>query len=127
MTDFQSQSLCVKVLKMILLDRFKGIEGLSAILLNKNNINRIALISHDWHFLRVVAKLKEIGLAVVPAPMGLKRSSANALSFLPNASELVKFSRAMHEWLGIWAGQFGVINQAVPILELSLIDKPKLS
>lgn len=81
---------------------------LSALLLNAHNVRRIALVSNAWHLPRAVAKFEAAGLSVVPAPMGFSRSTTDVYAFLPSADALSSTSRALHEWLGILAGQFGV-------------------
>ena len=81
---------------------------LSAQLLNDHNIKRIALVSNAWHLPRAVTKFEAAGLSVVPAPMGFSRSTNDVYAFLPSAGALSATSRALHEWLGILAGQFGV-------------------
>ncbi len=81
---------------------------LSALLLNAHNVRRIALVSNAWHLPRAVTKFEAAGLSVVPAPMGFSRSTNDVYAFLPSAGALSATSRALHEWLGILAGQFGV-------------------
>ena len=81
---------------------------LSALLLNAHNVRRIALVSNAWHLPRAVAKFEAAGLSVVPAPMGFSRSANDVYAFFPSAGALSATSRALHEWLGILAGQFGV-------------------
>lgn len=81
---------------------------LSALLLNSHNVRRIALVSNAWHLPRAVAKFEAAGLSVVPAPMGFSRSANDVYAFFPSAGALSATSRALHEWLGVLAGQFGV-------------------
>ncbi len=81
---------------------------LSANLLNDQNIKRVALVSNAWHLPRAVAKFEAAGLSVVPAPMGFSRTTTNVYALLPSAGALSTTNRALHEWLGILAGQFGV-------------------
>ncbi len=80
----------------------------SAKLLNDHNIKRVALVSNAWHLPRAVAKFEAAGLSVVPAPMGFSVSTTDVYAFLPSAGGLSATNRALHEWLGILAGHFGV-------------------
>ena len=82
---------------------------LSASLMKEQGVKRIALVSHAWHLPRAVANFEAVGLEVVPAPMGFSRSTVDAFAFLPSASALAASSRALHEWLGIFASRIGAV------------------
>ncbi|WP_319245311.1 YdcF family protein [uncultured Propionivibrio sp.] len=82
---------------------------LSAQILKRHDIQRIALVSNAWHLPRAVANFEAAGLTVVPAPMGFSVSTNDFGGFLPSANALSVSSRVFHEWLGIMASHFRAI------------------
>ncbi len=82
---------------------------LSAQMLKRHNIQRIALVSNAWHLPRATANFEAAGLTVVPAPMGFSVSTNDFGAFLPSANALSVSSRALYEWLGIMASHFRAI------------------
>lgn len=74
---------------------------LSARLLQKDGISRIALISNVWHLPRALAHFEQAGLEVLPAPIRFSVVQELSLSdFVPHAGALARSSRAIQEWLG---------------------------
>lgn len=81
----------------------------SAVLLKAAGIERIALVTHGWHMVRAARDFEQVGLQVLPAPMGFKGGQARRLyRVLPRASALADSSLALHEWLGILAQRMGL-------------------
>lgn len=78
---------------------------LSAAMLRHEGISRIVLVSHAWHLPRAVARFEAAGLDVLPAPTAFSLPPTDAGALLPGAAALAASSRALHEWLGILAGQ----------------------
>lgn len=74
----------------------------SAVLLGRENIRRIVLVTHAWHMPRAVETFTAAGFEVVPAPMAyMSARPITPLDFLPRAKSLKDSSRALHEWIGI--------------------------
>jgi uncharacterized SAM-binding protein YcdF (DUF218 family) len=75
---------------------------LSAPLLKRDGVRRVALVSHAWHLRRAAPLFEAQGLSVIPA--GIRFSSIlidSALDLLPTPAGLRDSSFALHEWLGI--------------------------
>jgi uncharacterized SAM-binding protein YcdF (DUF218 family) len=75
---------------------------LSAPLLHKSGVQRIALVTHAWHLRRAVPLFEAQGLGVVPA--GIQFSSTRVddiFDLLPTPAGLRDSAFALHEWLGI--------------------------
>lgn len=82
----------------------QGNAQLSAPMLKAAGVQRIALVTHGWHMVRVAHLFRLQGLEVFPAPMGLTPPPSQRWQrVLPRASALVDSSLALHEWLGILA------------------------
>ncbi len=74
----------------------------SAIILEKNNIQAIYLVSQAWHMPRAELMFRHAGFTVIPAPTGFPTSyRTDLLSFLPSAEALLKSKILMHEIIGI--------------------------
>lgn len=76
--------------------------SLSAALLRRAGVSRIALVSHQSHLVRAVPLFQQQGLRVVPAPTlldGPRRYELDAI--LPSAGSLSRSTAALHEHLGI--------------------------
>ncbi len=75
----------------------------SAILLKREGITRIYLVSHAWHLSRAMPEFEKQGLTVIAAGTGYHHSSSGLYSFLPSAAALHDSYFALHEWLGrVW-------------------------
>lgn len=75
---------------------------LSAPLLEKSGVRRVALVTHAWHLRRAVPRFRAQGLEVVPAGTQFARTDIDDLfDLLPAPAGLRDSSFALHEWLGI--------------------------
>ncbi len=75
---------------------------LSAPLLEKSGVRRVALVTHAWHLRRAVPRFEAQGLAVVPAGTQFARTDLDGIrDLLPTPAGLRDSSFALHEWLGI--------------------------
>ncbi len=69
--------------------------------LSAKGIQRIALVTHDWHMQRSVMQFEAAGFEVFPAPMGYTQPPLRwDTDFLPSAGGLLGSQRVLHEWLG---------------------------
>ena len=75
---------------------------LSASLLKRDGVRRVALVSHAWHLKRAVPLFEAQGLEVVPAGIQFSLTGIkDALDLLPTPAGLRDSTYALHEWLGI--------------------------
>lgn len=75
---------------------------LTAQLLRKEGITRIALVTHAWHMPRSLRQFEAAGLQVTPAPMGFIRSDVTPLlQWMPSGKGLRETGWIIHEWLGL--------------------------
>src|SRR5512139_3738887 len=75
---------------------------LSAPLLKKDGVRRVALVTHAWHLRRAVPLFEAQGLEVVPAGIQISRTRIeDAFDLLPTPAGLRDSTFALHEWLGI--------------------------
>lgn len=76
----------------------------SYVLLNKEKIHRIILVTQAMHMARAVEQFRNSGFQVTPAPTAFISypSHITALSFIPAASSLNISSMTLHEFLGRW-------------------------
>jgi uncharacterized SAM-binding protein YcdF (DUF218 family) len=75
---------------------------LTAALLKRDGVSRIALVTHAWHMPRSVRQFEAAGLHVIPAPMGYIRSDLTPLlQWIPSGKGLRDTGRVIHEWLGL--------------------------
>jgi uncharacterized SAM-binding protein YcdF (DUF218 family) len=75
---------------------------LLAPLLQRDGVERIALVTHAWHMPRSVAAFEKSGLIVLPAPMGFVLPDENQLlEWVPSAQGLLASRQVLREWLGI--------------------------
>jgi uncharacterized SAM-binding protein YcdF (DUF218 family) len=74
--------------------------SLSAAMLKKDGISKIALVSHSTHLARAVPLFQQQGLTVFPAPMGFVTRPPSWLeAVLPEG--LSRSHDALHEYLGL--------------------------
>ena len=80
---------------------------LLAPLLQRDGVQRIALVTHAWHLPRALAAFERTGLSVLPAPMGYVLPLENgALQWLPSARGLLASREVLRECLGLVASRF---------------------
>ncbi len=74
------------------------------LILAKQHINRVILITHAIHMNRAVKQFERVGLSVIPAPTDLLPSSKiDIFYFLPSVRALERSSMVIHEWMGhLW-------------------------
>lgn len=84
-----------------------GNARLLAPLLQRDGVQRIALVTDAWHMPRAVAAFERTGLAVVPAPTGfILPVERELLQWLPSARGLLASREVLREWLALAAGRF---------------------
>ena len=80
---------------------------LLAPLLQKDGVQRIALVTDAWHMPRSVAAFERAGLSVTPAPMGFTLPvESSLLQWLPSAQGLLASRQVLRECLGLAVGRF---------------------
>lgn len=76
-------------------------------LMEKDKVQRIALVTHAWHMPRSVQAFERAGFIVTPAPMGFVLPSRNGvLQWTPSADGLGTSQLILKEWLGLLAQRF---------------------
>ncbi len=76
-------------------------------LLAKDNIQRIALVTHAWHMPRALTAFEQAGFTVTPAPMAFILPSRNGLlQWTPSADGLGTSQLVLKEWLGLLVQRF---------------------
>lgn len=112
--DLSEAQLMIGVLNNELNVSAKWVEGnssttqenakLSAIMLQKENIQTIYLVTHFWHMPRAKAIFEKENLNVIEAPMGFYQKEAfTPLDFYPGTEGLQKTRQIFHEILGnLW-------------------------
>ena len=71
-------------------------------ILSPGGIQRIALVTNDWHMQRSVRNFEQAGFEVMPAPMGYLQPPVNLpIDFFPTANGLRHSYWVLREWLGI--------------------------
>ena len=71
-------------------------------LLQKDGIQRIALVTHSWHMPRSVLAFERAGFQVTAAPMGFTLPSRNGLlEWLPSSDGLDASRVVLKEWLAL--------------------------
>lgn len=84
-----------------------GNARLLAPLLQRDGVQRIALVTHAWHMPRAVAAFEQAGLAVTPAPMGyVLPVQQELLEWLPSAHGLQASRQVLREWLALAVGRW---------------------
>ena len=80
---------------------------LSASMLDRDGVTRIALVTDAWHMPRAQAAFERTGLKVTPAPMGfILPAHAGVLAWLPSPAGLATSNLVLKEWLGLLAGRW---------------------
>lgn len=80
---------------------------LSAVMLGRDGVTRIALVTDAWHMPRAQAAFERAGLIVTPAPMGfILPAQAGLLAWLPSPTGLATSHLVLKEWLGLLAGRW---------------------
>jgi uncharacterized SAM-binding protein YcdF (DUF218 family) len=75
---------------------------MTAALLRKDGIERIALVTHAWHMPRAQRAFEKAGLFVTPAPMGFTDPvHSTGLEWLPSAEGLRHSRQILRELLGV--------------------------
>lgn len=75
---------------------------LSAALLRRDGVRRIALVTHAWHLRRAVPQFEAQGLEVIPAGTQFASTAIDdVFDLLPTPNGLRDSTYALHEWLGI--------------------------
>ncbi|MFZ2386332.1 MAG: YdcF family protein [Polaromonas sp.] len=83
-----------------------GNARLLAPLLQRDGVQRIALVTDAWHMPRSVAAFKRAGLDVTPAPMAYVLPVARGLlEWTPSAGGLLASQQVLREWLGLAVGR----------------------
>ncbi|MDR9437822.1 MAG: YdcF family protein [Thiohalophilus sp.] len=73
----------------------------SADLLQKQNIDKVILVSHAWHLARAVPAFESEGLDTLPAPLQFSTPPPSGLiGWIPRAYHLEKSTMALHEYMG---------------------------
>ncbi len=71
-------------------------------LLQKDGVQRIALVTHAWHMPRSVLAFERAGFAVTAAPMGFMLPSRKGLlEWLPSGNGLEDSRAILREWLAL--------------------------
>lgn len=79
---------------------------LLAALLQRDGVQRIALVTDAWHLPRALAAFERAGLAVTPAPTGFILPVERALlEWLPSAYGLQVSREVLREWLALAVGR----------------------
>jgi uncharacterized SAM-binding protein YcdF (DUF218 family) len=70
--------------------------------LSPQGIQRIALVTNDWHMQRSVRNFEQAGFEVTPAPMGYLQPPVNIpIDYLPTAYGLRHSVWVLREWFGL--------------------------
>jgi uncharacterized SAM-binding protein YcdF (DUF218 family) len=76
-------------------------------LMQKDKVQRIALVTHAWHMGRSVRAFESAGFTVTPAPTGFTLPSRNSmLEWLPSSDGLDASRVVLKEWLGLLVQRF---------------------
>lgn len=76
-------------------------------LLQKDNIQRIALVTHAWHMPRSLQAFERAGFTVTAAPMGyILPANHGLLQWLPSADGLGSSRVVLKEWLALMVQRF---------------------
>lgn len=75
-------------------------------ILNEEQIDKIILVTNQWHMQRAKMLFEQQGFEVLPAPVGTGSSietyGMSLMNFIPQASAMSSNMIALKEWLGYW-------------------------
>lgn len=75
-------------------------------MLSSYGVNRIALVTHNWHMPRALQAFNAAGFSVIPAPMGYITSSGSLLlQYLPSATAMESSTIVIRELVAIALSQ----------------------
>ena len=75
---------------------------LTTLLLQRDGISHIAIVTHAWHMPRSLRQFEAAGLQVTPAPMGFVSADMQpVLLWLPSGSALRESVWLLREWLAL--------------------------
>lgn len=87
-----------------------GNARLLAPMLQRDGVQRIALVTDAWHMPRAVAAFRRAGLTVLPAPMGyVTPVERRVLEWLPSGYGLLASRAVLREWLAL------TVNRIIPV------------
>jgi uncharacterized SAM-binding protein YcdF (DUF218 family) len=73
-----------------------------ASLLQRDSVRVIALVTHAWHMPRAKLAFEDVGLRVLPAPMGFIASQERRiLEWFPSTHGLMASRQVLREWLAL--------------------------
>lgn len=79
-------------------------------ILNQEKINKIVLVTHQWHMPRAKLLFEQAGFEVLPASVGYgavpDHYELHLMHFVPQAGALNKNTQLLKEWLGYWKEKF---------------------
>lgn len=83
---------------------------LSLPMLQRDGVQRVLLVTHDVHMSRALRAFRrvaaDLGMEIVPAPMGLRPSSAyGVLDWVPSSEAIRKTRYVVYEVLGLLGGR----------------------
>ncbi|BFU59964.1 MULTISPECIES: YdcF family protein [Rodentibacter] len=75
-------------------------------MLAKNHIDKIVLVTNEWHMQRAKLLFQKQGFEVLPAGVGEgitpENYGLNLMHFVPQGGALAKNTQLLKEWLGYW-------------------------
>lgn len=75
-------------------------------ILEKEHINKIILVTNEWHMQRATLLFQQQGFEVLPASVGEgitpKEYGLNMMHFIPQGGALAKNMQLLKEWIGYW-------------------------
>lgn len=79
----------------------------SSTLLEREGIDRVILVTQDFHMRRSITEFNAVGLSALPAPVTYvpDRRTRSLPEQLPNAGALMNSALAIHELLGYWVAR----------------------
>lgn len=79
-------------------------------MLERENINKIILVTNQWHMQRAKLLFERQGFQVYPASVGSgitpEGYGLNFMHFVPQAGALAANSQLVKEWIGYWRARF---------------------
>ncbi|MDH2997659.1 hypothetical protein A1D22_08005 [Pasteurellaceae bacterium LFhippo2] len=75
-------------------------------ILDKEQINKIILVTNQWHMLRAKLLFERAGFEVLPASVGNGTTpesyDVNLMHFIPQAGAMASTMQGLKEWIGYW-------------------------